>query len=361
MTTSTDNASPQGNSFAAELLERSASGFAGYAASVMLEKAPEIKARYEPDAFGNWKTHLTQRILELAAAVNTAEPLMFSARVLWSCKAFRARGREEDDLVISLSALKDVLTDHLPAAASKQPIDYVQRAMDTLSEGRPDVDESELDPEQPHDRMALRYLQGVLEGNAAAAIKEVMSQLDQGMTPMEIYVNVLIPAQREIGRLWHLGDASIAEEHMVTSTTQRAMSALAISAEPSAANGKTILAAAVTGNVHDIGLRAVADAFQMSGWRTIYLGSDVPALELPANLTFFEADLLLLSATLSTQLPRIRHTIQSVRERSERPVKILVGGAAFDEAPEVWRKVGADGYGDSIDGAVKEGARLVGL
>ena len=351
----------QGNRFAAELLERGASGFAGYAASVMLEKSPEIKQRYQPDAFANWKTHMTQRILELAAAVSTGEALMFSSRVMWSRKAFLARNQEEDDLVISLSALREVLAENLPPAASADPLDYVDQALAVLSEARPSLEESELDPSRTHDRLALRYLQTVLEGDVAGAIHELLDATREGMLPIDVYVKVLLPAQREIGRLWHLGDVSVAEEHLVSFATQRAMAVVVQSVPPGQANGKTVVAAAVAGNVHDIGLRAVSDVLQMAGWRTIFLGSDMPVQDLPATLTFFDADLLVITATLSTQLPRVRQTIRAIRERSDRNVKIMVGGAAFDEAPEVWRKVGADGYAPTINAALEVGARLVGL
>jgi methanogenic corrinoid protein MtbC1 len=356
-----EDKSAEGNRFAAELLERGASGYAGFATNLMLEKIPEAKQRYKPDAFATWKTFMTQRILELAAAVGTGEPLLFSSRVMWSRKAFLARNQQEDDLAVSLSALHDVLADNLPAAAGKEPLDYLQQALDTLSSARPDLEDSELDPKRPHDRLALRYLQGVLEGNVAEAINDVLEASRDGMTPMEAYLQVLMPAQREVGRLWHLGDMNIAEEHLVTHATQRAMAALVQSVSPEEANGKTMLAAAVAGNVHDIGLRAVTDVFQLAGWRTIFLGADVPMQDLPSALTFFDTDLLVLTATLSTQLPRVRYTISAVRDRSEQSVKILVGGAAFDEAPEVWRKVGADGYGPTIDEALTVGAKLVGL
>ncbi len=351
----------ESHSFAAELLERSASGFAGYAASVMLDRAPQIKVRYQPDPFANWKSHLTQRILELAAALNTGEPLVFSSRILWTRKAFIARQQEESDIAISLAALREVLAENLPAAAATEPLAYVEQALDTLSEAVPDLEESELDPSRPNDRLALQYLQSILEGNGVQALNDLLARKDDGMTPLDLYLNVLLPAQREIGRLWHLGDVTIAEEHMVSQATQRAMAILVHSAAHAAANGKTMVAAAVAGNVHDIGLRAVSDVFQMEGWRTIFLGADVPMQELPSTLTFFDADLLLLTATLSTQLPRVRYSIKAVRDRCERDVKILVGGAAFDDAAEVWRKVGADGYAGNLEAAVQEGGKLVGL
>ncbi len=350
-----------GNAFAGEMLERGASGYAGFAASVLLEKSPGIKQRYQPDPFGNWKTHLTQRILELAAAVSTGESLMFTSRVMWSRKAFLARNQDETDLVISLSALRDVLAENLPAAANKDALAYVGEAIDMLSGARPALEASELDPSRSNDRLALRYLQGVLEGNVAQAINELVESTREGMSATDVYLQVLLPAQREIGRLWHLGDVNVAEEHLVTFATQRAMAVVVQSVPHESANGKTLVAAAVAGNVHDIGLRAVSDVYQMAGWRTIFLGCDMPMQDLPATVTFFEADLLMLTATLSTQLPRTRQTIRTVRERCGNDIKILVGGAAFDEAQEVWRKVGADGYGPTIDEALSVGARLVGL
>ncbi len=353
--------STEGNRFAAELLERGASGYAGFATNLMLEKVPDAKQRYQPDAFATWKTYMTQRILELAAAVGTGEPLLFSSRVMWSRKAFLARNQQEDDLAISLSSLKDVLAENLPGSAGKEAVDYVEQALDTLSTARPELEDSELDPQRPHDRLALRYLQGVLEGNGAAAVNNVLDAARHDMTPMDIYLKVLLPAQREVGRLWHLGDMTIAEEHLVTFTTQRAMAALVQSIPPEESNGKTMVGAAVSGNVHDIGLRAVSDVYQLAGWRTIFLGADVPMQDLPSTLTFFDADLLILTAAMSTQLPRVRYTISAVRDRTARDVKILVGGAAFDEAQEIWRKVGADGYGPTIDEALKVGSQLCGL
>jgi MerR family transcriptional regulator, light-induced transcriptional regulator len=192
-------------------------------------------------------------------------------------------------------------------------------------------------------------------------VRTVARAAADGLGPKVVYLQVLMPAQREVGRLWHTGDITIAEEHMVTSTTQRAMAVIAANGAPPEANGRTVVLAAVAGNVHDVGLRALADLYQLGGWRVIFVGSDVPAQELPNLLAFFEVDLLVLGATLGTHVPRVEQAIRSIRERCERPVKVVVGGSAFDEAPELWQRVGADGYGARLDEAVTLGNRLVGL
>ena len=167
-----------------------------------------------------------------------------------------------------------------------------------------------------------------------------------------------MPAQREIGRLWHIGDVTVAEEHMVTSTTQRAMSVLAQHSTRKAPNGKTMIAASVATNAHDIGIRAIADLYQMAGWRVIYLGSDVPIEDLPPMISYFEADLLILSATLDVQIPQVFATIKNIRKRCEKQIKIMVGGYAFDQAPEMAKTVGADAYTTSVIAAVETGITL---
>ena len=147
---------------------------------------------------------------------------------------------------------------------------------------------------------------------------------------------------------------------MVTAVTQRTMSVVISQAVPVPANGHTAVFATVSGNVHDIGVRALADIYQLAGWRVIYVGSDVPMLDLPTLLSFYEADLLMLGATLATHIPRIEQAISAIRERCERPVRIVVGGAAFDEAPELWSRIGSDGYAASLDEGLALGTRLVG-
>jgi methanogenic corrinoid protein MtbC1 len=358
---SSAKAPPQGNAFAADLLERAAGGYAGFATSLMLQRDPELVDRMGPSGQSAWRAHLTQRVLELAAAVAAGDERLFTGRVTWSRKAFRARGQRDADIRSSLEALRDVLEDKLPSAANAEALAYLDAALGCLDGPVPEMDPCELDPERPADRLALQYLQQILEGNAAAAIRSVAEAAADGLGPQAVYLQVLMPAQREVGRLWHAGDLTIAEEHMVTATTQRAMAVIAAAGQPAQPHGRTVLLAAVAGNVHDIGLRALGDLYQLDGWRVIFVGSDVPTQELPTLLTFFEVDLLVLGATLGTHVPRVEQAIRSIRERCERPVKVIVGGSAFDEAPDLWQRVGADGYGAKLDEAVSLGGRLVGL
>jgi methanogenic corrinoid protein MtbC1 len=333
----------QADPFAAELLERSAAGFATAAALRLIEQQPGLEARYAPGAAESWKRHLNQRILELSAAAAVGSADMFINRVVWSRKTFEARELQPEDLEASLVALQDVLSEKLPAEAQGTVLQFIRDARSAVI-AQPDAEDSLLDPSQLHDRLALRYLHCAIEGNVLPAMEVVLDALEDNVGVQDAILRVLLPAQMEIGRLWHLDQVSVAEEHLVTTTTQRLMAVLASRARRRRDNGRTAVAAAVAGNVHDVGIRAIAYLLEMDGWRTIYLGSDVPRGDLPATVQFFDADVILLSCALSVQLKTVRQTIAAIRERAERDVKIMVGGLAFYEAPELWQEIGADGY-----------------
>src|SRR5690606_37719362 len=176
-----------------------------------------------------------------------------------------------------------------------------------------------------------------LTGDVQEALAGLLRAVDEGLPVADAYLGVLLPAEREIGRLWHLARVRVAEEHLVTFAIQRAMALLAHRAPAAPANGRTVVVAAVASNAHDIALRAGADLFQLAGWRSIFLGADVPVDDLVAMLDIFEADALLLGATLVQQVMPVRQTIRSIREHCGRPVKIIVGGAAFDDGTDLWK------------------------
>jgi methanogenic corrinoid protein MtbC1 len=87
----------------------------------------------------------------------------------------------------------------------------------------------------------------------------------------------------------------------------------------------------------------------------------VPPGEIARAATRYDADLLALSATLGRHVDRVTDTITAARALAGGELKILVGGHAFTEAPDLWRSIGADGYGRSASEAVTLAAKLCGL
>ena len=330
----------------------------------MLDNHPEIGDRYPPSAMGYWKANLTQRVLELAAALSAQEPRLFSSRVLWSQKAFQAREMEDGDLRASLDSLGEILRAELPEPAHSAIISYLDPAIVSLGQEAESAGLRQslgIDAESVTGRLALRYLQAVLEGDSRGAIDLLVAAAEEGRSVESLYLDVLLAAQQEIGELWHLGDVGVAEEHYVTTTTERAMAVLSQRADRAPAVGKNVIAAAVAGNSHGLAVRVLADFFEIAGWRAVCLGADVPPSEVATAAVYFDADLVVLSAALAVQLKTVGQSVEALRALDGREVKILAGGVAFSEAPDLWQRLGADGHAPAADRAVELGARLVGL
>jgi methanogenic corrinoid protein MtbC1 len=304
-----------------------------------------------------WKTHLTQRVLELAAAVRLAQPALFASRVQWLRRAARARGAGEQELQRALLSLRSALEREMPDNLKSAVTPALDLAVAAFGDALPERP-ADLHAGRPHDRLALRYLALCLEGKPAEAIALVLRELENGLAPESIYSEVLIPAEKEIGELWHVGDAGVAEEHLVSETTRELMAVIVARMAPAEPRGPALIAASITGNAHDLGLRAAADLFRLAGWRCLYLGANVPAAEIGRAAESFAVDLVLLNATLMTQIKPLAETVASVRRLAPKR-KILVGGLAFDGAPDLWREVGADAYAPTIGAAVGIGEGLV--
>lgn len=347
------------NPAAARNLEQHASSIATSVRNHFL-LAQKDSAQGESTTTGDsWEHHFRQRILELSAAVAAGEPALFTARVLWSRQAMKARAQEARLLGDSLNSLRAVLAANLPAELVNEALACVDDAIDQYRQELPEAQVSQLDPGIPTQRLALLYLQATLEGNVRHAMEIVLDAIDSGLRPEHAITQVLLPSQGEIGHLWHLDHVTIAEEHLVTTTTQRLMAIIVQRAPRAPDRGFTAVAASIAGNPHEIGIRAISYLLELDGWRTIYLGPDVPRDNLPAAIHFFDADIALLSIALSSQLPRLGDTINAIRAKAAENVRIMVGGNAFRDAPDAWRQLGADGFARDADEALKVAASLM--
>jgi methanogenic corrinoid protein MtbC1 len=286
---------------------------------------------------------------------------MFTSQVRWAKTALAARGVSAEHFRAGLSLLKSVLDKELPQQVRPLAAQYLDEAIDAFDEQPADASVRLL-PDTPHGHVASNYLLALLEGDRRRASRVVLDAIDRPESVPDIYLHVLMPAQAELGRMWLTGEINVAEEHFASYTTKMVMGQALAHAAFQPPNGKTLLAAAVAGNQHDIGLCAVADFFEMDGWRTIQLGADVPVGDLVQAVECFDVDLLALSACLNVQVETVKSTIRAVRGAPRGEVlKILVGGLAFADSRDLAVEMGANGYAGNAHEAVQLGGQLVGL
>lgn len=212
----------------------------------------------------------------------------------------------------------------------------------------------------PLGELAGRYLAALMQGDTPAAERMAMIWLDQGMPIRVLYDEVLAPVMQEVGRLWHANLITPAQEYCIASATQLLMARLHPRISATAANGPTLVAACVQGELHDIGLRLVVDQFRLQGWNVRFLGGDNPALLVAAFVDHVDADVVAISSMMAANIPAVVAQIALLRDRDKAGRrKILVGGYPFEVDPALWRRVGADGSGSNGAEAVAAANALI--
>lgn len=188
------------------------------------------------------------------------------------------------------------------------------------------------------------YLDAVVSGSRARATEVVRDARDAGLDIRGVYLEIFQPALREVGRLWQENRITVADEHLATAITQSLMARLYGELfEAAGAPERTLIAACVDVERHEVGLRMVCDLLEMAGWDTTYLGSTVPAPALVDMVAERRPDAVALSVSLEPHLPNLKRAIAEIRARlaGSAPV-IMVGGRPFLADPEQGDGVGAD-------------------
>jgi methanogenic corrinoid protein MtbC1 len=276
----------------------------------------------------------------LSEAVGAREPALFVHYVTWAKTMLAARNIPVEDLVANLEVMLDVLGKQLPSSMQTRAVDYVKSAIGSLTLAS--ENSSFLDPAQPLADLAHQYLSALLRYDRHSASTLILGAVENKVSIREIYCHVFEPCQYEIGRLWQSNMVSVAQEHYCTAAAQFIMSQLFpyIFRSDRTFRG-TIVAACVTGELHEIGARMLCDLLEMEGWNTIYLGANVPTAGIVDVLRDNRSDILAVSASMAFHIRAVREVIAAVRLASPE-VRILVGGYAFRIAPNLWRDVGAD-------------------
>jgi methanogenic corrinoid protein MtbC1 len=349
----------QPDQIAAALIRNGAAGLAGYAASDLLESQPDLKEALATHAYATWQGVLRNCAEELAAALAASRPQFFTGYVSWLQSLLTARGIPSAALRSAVTCLAQVLAAELPCEAGTCAAEVCEEALRSLDQDTPELP-SFLQSETAHGRLAASYLLALLEGDRARASRLILDAVQAGSPVPDLYLKVLLPAQQEVGRMWQANEINVAEEHFATATTKTILAQLRLHTPTREPNGKTLLAAAVMGNQHDLGLQVVTDFFEMDGWRVIQLGCDMPIPDLAQAVEFYQPDLLALSAALHTQIGTLKDTIHAVRRGPHgASVKILVGGRALAEAPDLAQPIGADGYAADPNAAVRMANELI--
>ncbi|MCJ7735515.1 MAG: cobalamin-dependent protein [Anaerolineales bacterium] len=208
---------------------------------------------------------------------------------------------------------------------------------------------------EDHQKITVDLSDALKNGITEEAKSLTQKALDQGLEPLYIIENILVPTLTDIGRRFQDFEIFL-PELMMAGEAAEAITAIVEKAtldagQPSLNKG-TVILGQVEGDMHDIGRNIVGTLLKSHGFKVIDLGRDVTASAFLDAAEKENADIIALSALMTTTLPAQKRTINlfsEVRKREE--FFIVVGGGAVSE--EWSKEVGSDGYSADAAGAVE--------
>ena len=219
-------------------------------------------------------------------------------------------------------------------------------------------DDCSIVNEKDHELDKKAIFDAIVKGNKKNILSLVEKELINGSTPGEIIDLVLIPAINEVGRLY---DSQIYFLPQLISGAETMKTAIDF-LEPklhkdglSTSKG-TIIIATVSGDIHDIGKNLVTLMLKNYGYHVVDLGKDVPTDKIIQTAKDENADIIALSALMTTTMVEMKRVVQIVKEQGLK-TKIIIGGAVITESYK--EEIGADGYSADAQSAVGLVRRLL--
>lgn len=191
----------------------------------------------------------------------------------------------------------------------------------------------------------------VLNGEISEVPKAVQKAIDDGISANLILDSGLIAAMKEVGRLFEEGEFFVPEMLISAHAMQGGLNLLKPLLVDSGVQPKgKVIMGTVKGDLHDIGKNLVSMMLEGAGYEVEDLGTDVSS-EIFVDKLKEGADIVGLSALLTTTMPSIGTTIQAINEAGLRDsVKIIIGGAPITQ--EYADEIGADGFAVDASRAV---------
>lgn len=212
---------------------------------------------------------------------------------------------------------------------------------------------------QQEDKLKPLY-EAIVAGKLEPAVEITRQAIAEGIAPQMIINNYMIKAMGEVGQRFQDGKAFVPQLLMAGRAMKGALELLKplLAGSASTTIGKIVIGT-VKGDLHDIGKNLVASMLEGCGFAVINIGIDVTCDKFVEAVKENHADILCMSALLTTTMTYMKEVIQALEEAGIRnQVKVMIGGAPVSQG--FADEIGADGYSDNANTAVAVAKELIG-
>lgn len=176
--------------------------------------------------------------------------------------------------------------------------------------------------------IASNFLENLLKGNRANCSSLVKDYLDKNPSITDLYEEILKDSLYQVGILWETNKISVATEHLATAITESILNELLEKLISKKRFNKKVVLSCVENEEHQVGIKMVADVFEMHGWDSFFIGRGIPVNELIRFIHEIEPDLLAISLSVYFNYSNLIKMLREVQ--AEFPaLQIIVGGQAL--------------------------------
>ena len=322
------------------------------------KKQPALFASYTKVEREFCQSDTINNLSYFAQAIKINNRQTFKKYIYWLAETLLIRNVPLACVSVNLETIEEGLLTNFTLEEGVIIKSFIQEALDALQD--PKISSVYVKKEAPFGELALAYLSALLKTDRRQASLLISNAVWQKKIPIkDVYLNVFQPVLYEVGRLWQANEIGVAREHYSTAVTQFVMSQLYPYIFSNQKNGMSMIATCVGNEQHEIGIRMVAEFFEMEGWDTYFLGANTPAMSIIQLAKEKKAQVLAVSATLTPHLIHVEKLIDELRKSDVKEIKIIVGGNAFNLSEDAWQGIGADGYAADALGAIHLAEQMV--
>jgi len=203
--------------------------------------------------------------------------------------------------------------------------------------------------------------EALINGKAPVVVELTNKALAEGKTPQEILNEALIPGMDVVGKKFKANEFYVPEVLVAARAMQGGLNILKpLLAKAGVKQIGTIVIGTVKGDLHDIGKNLVAMMLEGAGFKVVDLGIDVSPEKFINAATENDAQMIGMSALLTTTMPSMKNTIEALRVAGlADKIKTFIGGAPVTQ--KYADEIGAHGYSPDAASAVDKAKELLGI
>jgi methanogenic corrinoid protein MtbC1 len=216
-----------------------------------------------------------------------------------------------------------------------------------------------IDRQAPLGALASQLLRALLD-LAAGRAENVLSEAFSLMSVEDVCLGLIQPALNEIGRRWHSGEASVAQEHFATALIRARLSSL-LEHTLVEVDRPEIVAACPPGEWHELGLLMICLFMARRGYRVAYLGANLPTEEFARVVLLGRPRLVLLSAQTEETADALEDVLRRLRRLPAPRPELAYGGWVFNARPGLRARTSGLYLGDDARAAVATVEQILGV